>query len=63
MRLTIVFKDEFEEHMKRQFGTFTNPHVYHVKSVHIEDGYLCSTVWDTKRWNLANISRFYCEDS
>ena len=58
MKLTIIFKDEFEEHMKRQFGTFTNPQVYHVKSVHIGDGYLCSTVWETKRWNLANISRF-----
>lgn len=34
MRLTIIFKDEFEEHMKRQFGAFTNPQVYHVKSIH-----------------------------
>lgn len=36
MRLTIVFKDEFEEHMKKQFGSFTNPQVYGVKSVHME---------------------------
>ena len=25
MKLTIIFKDEFEEHMKKQFGHFTNP--------------------------------------
>lgn len=23
MKLTIIFKDEFEEHMKKQFGHFT----------------------------------------
>lgn len=23
MRLTIIFKDEFEEYMKKQFGSFT----------------------------------------
>lgn len=62
MKLTIIFKDEFEEYMKKQFGHFTNPQVYGVKSVHIEDGYLCSTVFETKRWNLANISRIYCEE-
>lgn len=33
MKLTIIFKDEFEEHMKKQFGSFTNPLVYHVKEV------------------------------
>lgn len=42
MKLTIIFKDEFEEHMKKQFGHFTNPQVYGVKSVHMEGGYLCS---------------------
>ena len=62
MKLTIIFKEEFEEHMKKQFGHFTNPQVYGVKSVHMEDGYLCSTVWYTKRWNLADISRFCCEE-
>lgn len=34
MRLTIIFKDKFEEHMKNQFGHFTNLQVYGVKSVH-----------------------------
>lgn len=24
MKLTIIFKEEFEEHMKKQFGAFTN---------------------------------------
>ena len=62
MRLTIIFKDEFEEHMKKHFGAFTNPQVYGVKSIHMEEGYLCSTVCDTKRWNLADISRFCCEE-
>lgn len=62
MRLTIIFKDEFEEHMKKQFGAFTNPQVYGVKSVHMEGGYLCSTIFGTKRWRLANISSFYCEE-
>lgn len=33
MKLTIIFKDEFEEYMKKQFGSFTNPQVYHVKEV------------------------------
>lgn len=62
MRLTIVFKDEFEEHMKKQFGVFANPQVYGVKSVHMEGGYLCSTISDTIRWRMDNISRFYCEE-
>ena len=39
MRLTIIFKDEFEEHMKKHFGHFTNPRqVYGVQSVHMEGG-------------------------
>lgn len=33
MKLTIIFKDEFEEHMKKQFGSFTNPQVYYIKSI------------------------------
>ena len=63
MKLTIIFKDEFEEHMKKQFGAFTNPRqVYGVQSVHMEDGYLCSTISDTKHWRMDDISRFYCEE-
>ena len=63
MRLTIIFKDEFEEHMKKQFGVFTNPRkVYGVQSVHMEGGYLCSTISDTVRWRMDDISRFYCEE-
>ena len=62
MKLTIIFKDEFEEHMKKQFGHFTNPQVYGVKSVHMEGWYLCSTIWDTKRWSMDDISEFYCEE-
>lgn len=39
MKLTIIFKEEIEEHMKKQFGHFTNPkQVYGVKSVHMEGG-------------------------
>lgn len=44
MKLTIIFKDEFEAHMKEQFGSFTNPQVYGVKSVHMEGAYLYSTI-------------------
>lgn len=63
MRLTIIFKDEFEEYMKKQFGSFTNPQVYGVKSVHMEGAYLYSTISDTKRWRMDDISRFYCEET
>lgn len=63
LKLTIVFKDEFEAHMKKQFGSFTNPQVYVVKSVHMEGAYLCSTISDTKRWRMSDISRFYCEEA
>lgn len=39
MKLTIIFKEEVGEHMKKQFGHFTNPRqVYGVKSVHMEGG-------------------------
>ena len=61
MKLTIIFKDEFEEHMKKQFGSFANPQVYGAKSVHVEGEYLCSTISDTVRWRMDDISRFYCE--
>ncbi len=56
------FKDKFEERMKKQFGAFENPQVYGVKSVHTEGAYLCSTISDTVRWRMADISRFYCEE-
>ena len=62
MKLTIIFKDKFEERMKKQFGAFENPQVYGVKSVHTEGAYLCSTISDTVRWRMADISRFYCEE-
>lgn len=62
MKLTIIFKDEFEEDMKKQFGAFTNPQVYGVKSIHIERGYLCATISDTKRWRMDYIYKFYCEE-
>ena len=62
MKLTIIFKEKIEEHMKKQFGHFTNPQVYGVKSVHVEGGYLYSTISDTVRWRMADISRFYCEE-
>ena len=63
MKLTIVFKYKFEEHMKKQFGSFTNPQVYGAKFVYMEGGYLCSTLSDTVRWRMDDISRFYCEEN
>lgn len=63
MKLTIIFKEEFEESMKNQFGHFTNPRqVYGVKSVHMEGGHLYSTISDTVRWRMDDISRFYLEE-
>lgn len=63
MRLTIIFKEEIEAHMKKQFGHFTNPRqVYGVQSVHMEGGYLYSLIYDTVRWRMDDISRFYCEE-
>ena len=63
MRLTIIFKDEFEEQMKKQFGHFTNPRqIYGVKTVHMEGGYLYSLISDTVRWRMGDISGFYCEE-
>ena len=63
MKLKIVFKYKFEEQMKKQFGSFTNPQVFYgVQFVYMEEGYLCSTISDTVRWRMDNISRFYCEE-
>ena len=63
MKLTIIFKEEIEEHMKKQFGHFTNPRQgYGVRSVYMEGGYLYSTISDTVRWRMDDISRFYCEE-
>lgn len=61
MKLTIIFKDEFEEHMKKQFGFFTNPQVYSVKSIRIEGGHLYSTISSTMRWSMDDIARICCE--
>jgi len=49
MKLTIIFKDEVEEHMKKQFGHFTNPRqVYSVKSVHMEGGGIYTPLFRTR---------------
>lgn len=61
MKLTIIFKNEFEEHMKNQFGSFTNPQVYNVKSVRIEGRCLYSTISSTVRWRMDDIFRICCE--
>lgn len=61
MKLTIIFKDEFEEHMKKQFGSFTNPLVYNVKSIRIEGGRLYSTISSTMCWSMDDIARICCE--
>ena len=61
MKLTIIFKDEFEEYMKKQFGSFTNPQVYSVKSVRIEGRYLYSAISNTVCWSMDDIARVYCE--
>lgn len=57
MKLKIVFKYKFEEQMKKQFGAFTNPQVFHgIECVYMEEGYLCSC------WSMDDIARFYCEE-
>ena len=61
MKLTIIFKDEFEEYMKKQFGSFTNPQVYNVKSIRIERGCIYSTISSTMCWSMDDIARVYCE--
>lgn len=62
MKLTIIFKDEFEERMKKQFGSFTNPQVHDVKSVHIKNGRLRTETSGLAYWNMDYISTFYCEE-
>lgn len=61
MKLTIIFKDGFEKYMKNQFGSFTNPQVYNVKSIRIEGGCLYTTISSTKCWRMDDISKVYCE--
>ncbi len=58
MKLTIIFKDEFEEHMKKQFGSFTNPQVYYIKSIRIKDRCLYSTISSTMCWSMDDIAEF-----
>lgn len=58
MKLTIIFKDEFEEHMKKQFGSFTNPQVYYIKSIRIKERYLYSTISNTVCWSMDDIAEF-----
>lgn len=60
MKLTIVFKHEFEVQMKRQFGnSFVNPLVIHgVRKVYMQDGYLHSVIWDDRMWSMSDISQF-----
>ena len=52
MKLTVVFKHEFEVQMKRQFGnSFVNPLVIHgVRKVYMQDGYLHSVIWDNMQF-------------
>lgn len=63
MELTITFKDEFEEYVKKQFGSCMNPQVYDVKSIRIEGEYLYATISDKTvcRWSMDHIARIYCE--
>ena len=60
MKLTIVFKHEFEVQMKRQFGdSFVNPLViYGVRKVYMQDG---SVIWDDRMWRMSSISQFFHE--
>lgn len=58
MKLTIIFKDEFEEYMKKQFGSFTNPQVYYIKSIRIKGRYLYSTISSTMCWSMDDIAEF-----
>ena len=63
MKLTIVFKHEFEVQMKRQFGnSFVNPLVvYGGRKVYMRDGYLHSVIWDDRMWSMSDISQFFHE--
>jgi hypothetical protein len=58
MKLTIIFKDEFEEHMKKQFESFTNPQVYYIKSIRIKGRYLYATISSTMCWSMDDIAEF-----
>lgn len=62
MKLTIIFKDKFEKDMKKHFGSFTNPQVYDVKSVHIKNGRLRTENSGLAYWNMDDIPTFYCEE-
>lgn len=63
MELTITFKDEFEEYVKKQFGSCMNPQVYDVKSIRIEGEYLYATISDTTCcWSMNHIARICCEE-
>lgn len=63
MKLTIIFKHEFEMQMKKQFGdTFTNPLIIHgVQKIYMQDGYLHSVIWDDRMWNMNHVSQFFYE--
>ena len=62
MTLTIVFKQEFESDMRKQFGSFANPlRIYGVKQVHVRDGLLHSVIWDDRAFRMSDISQVYVE--
>lgn len=63
MELKIVFKYKFEKRMKKKFGSFENPQVFHgVEFVYMVNGYLCSTTSDTTCWRMNDIAKFYCDE-
>lgn len=62
MKMTIIFKDEVEECMKKLFGSFTNPQVHDVKSVHIKNGRLRTENSGLAYWRMDEITTFYCEE-
>ena len=63
MTLTIVFKQEFESDMRKQFGSFANPlRIYGVKQVYEKDGLLHSVILDDRAFRMSDISQIYVED-
>ena len=44
MKLTIVFKNEFDVQTKK---------------VYMQDGYLHSVIWDDRMWRMSDISQFF----
>ena len=44
--------------MKKQFGSFTNPQVYYIKSIRIKGRYLYSTISSTMCWSMDDIAEF-----